>query len=154
MKQKTCTKCEQTLTLKHFYKQKQNKDGRHRWCSVCVDTYQSEYYQKNITKVRKQNREVRLITKRKRMLFVLQYLKLHPCIDCGEKDFTCLDFDHVRGQKICSISEMIANTYSEGNILKEIEKCEVRCSNCHRRKTAKEADWYSYIDFDTMTIIE
>jgi L-lactate utilization protein LutB len=88
------------------------------------------------------------------MLLVLKYLQMHPCIDCGETDLTCLDFDHVKGHKVNDISGMISNTYSEENILKEIEKCEVRCSNCHRKKTAKERDWYNYIDFNTMTLIE
>lgn len=31
------------------------------------------------------------------------------------------------------------------DILAELEKCEVRCSNCHTRKTAKEQKWFKYI---------
>ena len=36
-------------------------------------------------------------------------------------------------------------------ILKEIEKCEIRCSNCHRKKTAKDFNWYHNIDTGTDT---
>lgn len=57
------------------------------------------------------------------------------CIDCGYNEHACvLDFDHVRGKKIGSISKML-RTHSWNEVLKEIEKCEVRCANCHRIKT-------------------
>jgi len=29
-----------------------------------------------------------------------------------------------------------------GTILKEINKCVVRCANCHLRKTAQEEGWF------------
>ena len=135
-----------------FYRQIQNKDGLHRWCKTCVDVYQAEYYQTNKKKLQKQNRKVRLFIKRERQLFVLKYLKTHHCVDCGESNPIVLDFDHVRGKKYNSISFLIEGGYSEENILKEIEKCEVRCANCHRKKTAIQFGWYDYIDFESMSI--
>ena len=59
------------------------------------------------------------------------------CIDCGEKDILVLEFDHVVGNKSMNISEMRSGLYSLKKIAEEIAKCEVRCANCHRRKTAK-----------------
>jgi len=50
-----------------------------------------------------------------------------------------LEFDHVRGVKIWEISRMRVRA-SERALLSEIEKCDVRCANCHRRKTYREKD--------------
>ena len=54
------------------------------------------------------------------------------CIDCGYKGHpAALEFDHVRGAKKHTISRI----KSIPEMLKEIEKCDVRCSNCHRIRT-------------------
>ncbi|MDQ2688316.1 MAG: hypothetical protein M3Y28_10665, partial [Armatimonadota bacterium] len=73
---------------------------------------------------------------------VLTHLSAHPCVDCGETDFVCLDFDHVRGQKNHNISEMIGDHAWE-KIEAEIAKCEIRCANCHRRKTARQYGYWN-----------
>ena len=63
------------------------------------------------------------------------YLKEHPCVDCGNKDVRVLEFDHVRGTKKASISLMIQQGLGLATIDKEILKCDIRCCNCHRIKT-------------------
>jgi hypothetical protein len=32
--------------------------------------------------------------------------------------------------------------YGWNRILAEIAKCQVRCANCHRRKTARDFKWF------------
>lgn len=50
------------------------------------------------------------------------------CMDCGYKSHpAALHFDHVRGKKVRNL----ANMYSMPQVLRELEKCEVRCANCH-----------------------
>lgn len=71
--------------------------------------------------------------------YVLEYLSEHPCVDCGETDPVVLEFDHIR-DKDKKISDLI--NYSHNRLKEEILKCEVRCSNCHKRKTSKEQNWY------------
>lgn len=67
---------------------------------------------------------------------LLDYLSGRSCIDCDEKDPIVLDFDHKNpDDKFKSISKMLSGHYSWKSILKEIQKCEIRCANCHRRKT-------------------
>ena len=83
------------------------------------------------------NREVR----EKKRVVVLEYLKRHPCVDCGESDPVVLEFDHVRGEKKAGISKMLTNKVPLKTLLAEIAKCEVRCANCHRRKTYRE--WHA-----------
>ncbi len=73
---------------------------------------------------------------------LLAYLATHPCVDCGERDVVCLEFDHVSGEKVRNIANMIGE-YSWTTIEAEIAKCEVRCANCHRRKTAKQHGYWS-----------
>jgi hypothetical protein len=74
--------------------------------------------------------------------FISEYFKTHPCVDCGESDPIVLDFDHVRGEKLYDVSRAVNQGYRLWKVIQEIEKCEVRCANCHRRITHKrrEAD--------------
>lgn len=67
----------------------------------------------------------------------LQRIKLvSGCTDCGyNRCAEALDFDHVKGNKVLGVTRLAQSTDWEA-VLKEIEKCVVRCSNCHREKTA------------------
>jgi hypothetical protein len=65
------------------------------------------------------------------------FLRIHGCVDCGESDPVVLEFDHVRGTKLAAVTSMVSRTTRAlGVIRDEIAKCDVRCGNCHRRKTA------------------
>jgi hypothetical protein len=70
--------------------------------------------------------------------FVQEYLKDHPCVDCGESDPIVLEFDHVRGQKRKDVSNLWRSGASIKSLIDEFAKCDIRCANCHRRKTHKE----------------
>lgn len=65
-------------------------------------------------------------------LYVDEILKNSSCIDCGNSDVRVLEFDHVRGEKILSISHCIRNAWRLDRLKEEIAKCEIRCCNCHR----------------------
>lgn len=75
--------------------------------------------------------------------FVLEYLMTHPCVDCGESAPVVLEFDHVKGNKVSSISAMVSAGRAIAVIQAEISKCEVRCANCHRAKTVTQLGWMS-----------
>ena len=57
------------------------------------------------------------------------------CVDCGFSGHPdALEFDHVSGDKAFTISTHMYKGWLD--ILDEMEKCEIRCANCHRIKTA------------------
>lgn len=68
-----------------------------------------------------------------------QHIKLmRGCVDCGYREHAiALQFDHVGDDKKASVSNLIRSDYSWKTVLLEIEKCEVRCANCHAVITAK-----------------
>ena len=64
-------------------------------------------------------------------------LKSKPCTDCGNYfDSCCMDFDHLEPSlKTCDIAHLFSRCCSKERISKELEKCELVCSNCHRIRT-------------------
>jgi hypothetical protein len=64
----------------------------------------------------------------------LALIKSGPCADCGRTyPVECMDFDHLR-DKFMDIGRM--RTHSWATVEKELAKCELVCSNCHRVRTA------------------
>ena len=117
--------------------------GKNWKCKSCNREYQREWL--------KNNREIqlkRIKDNTKKVLaeihnWILEYLKTHPCVDCGEDDPIVLEFDHINPEnKKTTVSSL--RTISLKSVKIEVEKCEVRCANCHRRKTAIQLGWYNY----------
>ena len=99
------------------------------------------WYHKNHDEQRAKSkgRRQRAIERNRELLHL--YLRDHPCVDCEERDPVVLEFDHVRGEKNHTITRMFRYAYAWQTIRTELEKCDVRCANCHRRKTARERGW-------------
>lgn len=114
-----------------------------RICRPCKQLYDRNYYHSNIDKIKPRKRatrkQIRLETYKK----LKEYCETHPCEECGESDFAVLDFDHVdKNNKKLEISNMVRSGSSFSKIEEEIKKCRVLCANCHRRRTAKQFNWY------------
>ena len=59
------------------------------------------------------------------------------CIDCGYAAHAeALQFDHTGDDKKGNVSDLIRSDYSWTTIMTEINKCEIRCANCHAVKTS------------------
>jgi hypothetical protein len=74
-------------------------------------------------------------------LRIFEYLSVHPCLDCGETDALVLEFDHRdRATKRSEVGRL-ASSKPWKVVFEEILKCDVRCGNCHRRRTALQLQW-------------
>lgn len=72
-----------------------------------------------------------------------EYLSDKSCIDCGIEDPIVLDFDHREPEeKYKNVARMLSGHYSWNRILVEIQKCDLRCANCHRRKTYFQLEYW------------
>lgn len=117
-----CKTCKELKSDEYFVR----KSNR---CKSCQNVLSKEHYLKNKSKYLANNAARKNIRKE----FVNEYKKTHPCIQCGESDFRCLDFHHRDPTtKIDCIARMVLTGLLE-LIKKEIPKCDVLCANCHRK---------------------
>jgi hypothetical protein len=135
---KTCTRCGQAKPLDQFPPVKRSEPEKlQTWCRGCFSEVNKGNYWKDPESVRSRvgrNSARRRAESQRR---AIEYLRAHPCVDCDERDILCLQFDHLTDKKF-DVSMMISTGVSWQRIAAEIAKCEVRCANCHARKTARE----------------
>lgn len=135
---KACYKCKKKQSLDNFSRNRTRKDGHSAMCKVCSKEYFGQYKRKR----KGVYKEYKRATRKRTRQFVFDYLKTHGCVDCGMENPVVLEFDHVRGEKRCNIAHMVRRNWSLELVQDEISKCEVRCSNCHKVRTAKVSGWY------------
>lgn len=124
------------------YQVRSVKDGTYRSiCRQCRCAYNAAYYRRNSEKYKRCRQQNQPRYRKQRRELLKDYLLGKQCVDCGERDPMVLEFDHVRGVKQGDIGTMLSH-YCWSRILEELEKCEIRCANCHRRKTARDFKWW------------
>ena len=138
-----CTKCKKEKQLEEFNFKFKALGKRQGQCRECTRLFVKNHYNSNkayyLKKARKRNDEIRVTL----VNYLREYFLKNPCIDCRESDITVLEFDHTgKVPKFKAVSSMIRSGYPLEKIQKEIKKCEVRCANCHRRRTAKQFKWF------------
>lgn len=138
---KQCAKCNQVLPLDAFTKSVAARRRRGGLCKPCQREYGMAYYQMNKIKINRTRQFNQIRYRARNRKNVREYLTAHPCLDCGETDTRVLEFDHVRGKKEGNVAELVRQGTAWQRIVLEIAKCEVRCANCHRRKTVEQLGW-------------
>lgn len=135
--ERECNICHEVKPFSEFGKTSKGRPLAR--CKKCVNAQNKERWKGRRRKSVYANTSRRFIESGK---LIYDYLVEHPCVDCGETNTVVLEFDHVRGDKIKSISQM--RVRSKEVIMEEIEKCEVRCRNCHIKRHAREGNTLPY----------
>ena len=136
---KRCSRCGEIKPLDAFTVKRPKTGQRDTYCRPCRAEYGREHYEKNKARYLEVNGARRRQVKLERMVWLVGYLRAHPCADCGEADPLVLEFDHLRDKRF-GIGQMLADR-PWTDVLAEIEKCEVVCCNCHRRRTATRGNF-------------
>lgn len=124
----TCSDCEQDLPRDRFAKNGTGKTGKIRYNRRCKDCH------KTYIRVRFGHPSTNSPAKCRRSLLITE-AKMN-CVMCGyDRSKKALEFHHIIPEtKEFAISNALnrPGKYTDEMVKKEIEKCVVLCSNCHR----------------------
>lgn len=143
---KVCSKCKTEKYEDDFHWRSREKQVRQSCCKTCKSGVDKASNSVDPARFQARKHKAQNELRQRNRALLLDYLQGKKCADCPEFDPVVLDFDHQHG-KIANVSKLLTNS-SWQRILKEIEKCEIRCANCHRRRTAKQFGWYKLQGMD------
>lgn len=136
LEDRTCTKCNTLKPALSFdVSNKPNTNGRAFACKECrVARYKADkaknpdYYNRMLRNNRARKRAKLADMKAER-----------GCAVCGERHPACLEFHHRDPtQKVGEVGKMADRACTWEAIAAEVMKCDVLCSNCHRKQHHNE----------------
>jgi hypothetical protein len=136
-----CCTCGVDKPLSEFALKNRERGARATKCRSCQAAYSREHYRRNKPAYLERTATQRKFNREECRQQVYNYLIGHPCVDCGESDPIVLEFDHRDpSKKRASISRLMSHV-TWAALQREIARCDVRCANCHRRRTAEQFGW-------------
>lgn len=140
--QKRCCTCKEWLSIESFGGiKKLNADCKECHRQTNRRTVSSWTPEQRIRHAQK-TEEGRIIRRNNNRRLTIEYLMDYPCEDCGETDPVVLEFDHIDpNNKTEAVCQLVASKVWS-KVKAEIDKCEVRCANCHRRRTHNQFGWW------------
>lgn len=138
---RVCRTCRQSKSLDQFAVKNKERGTRSTKCRPCQAAYSREHYRRNLKTYLQRAVARRKFDREDCHQRLFDYLLGHPCVDCGEADPIVLECDHRDASlKRDSIARMVGSR-TWATVEREIAKCDVRCVNCHRRRTAEQFGW-------------
>ena len=92
--------------------------------------YSKKHYEKNKLEIFKKTNAKKSAVR----AWFRAYKSTLSCINCGENHQATLDFHHVAPKKgDRKVNRIVSDGHNKQTIMREIAKCVVLCSNCHRK---------------------
>ena len=141
LESKRCPRCTEVKPRSAFARAKKRSDGLQPYCRRCRSDLDHERYERQVG---------RAVPRRSRTSFAfardpwLRSLKTgRPCTDCGRVfDPQVMQWDHLPGfEKAGDIAGPWRAGRTPAEILAEIAKCELVCTNCHTLRTFARNGW-------------
>lgn len=130
METKTCSSCKQTKPITFYNKYKRSQDGYDYRCKECSKQSNKNWYNNNWDKKMSQQRDrTKLLVEQ-----VRNYKQSFGCNFCDEDEPICLELHHLDPtDKEINPSNMACRGWSWERMQRELSKCIVLCSNCHKK---------------------
>jgi hypothetical protein len=145
---KKCTGCGLERPIAEYVIKDKETGRRGTRCRACRSAYGKRHYARNRDQYIARSKARPDRHRHERMTYwswLMNYLASHPCVDCGAAEPVLLQFDHRDGtMKVDTVGSMLHRA-SWTTLLNEIAKCDVRCANCHRIRTAERFGWCKVI---------
>jgi 5-methylcytosine-specific restriction endonuclease McrA len=144
---KQCSKCEEYKDISEYFVRDKATSKLHAQCKQCYkahrQTFYAEHYAKYKSLYQKRATERRAKLRTEFRINMLAYLSNQKCAVCSESDIRVLELDHLNPlTKSFTVSQAVKLGRSWDEVLIEINKCQVLCANCHKRRTSQQFGWY------------
>lgn len=139
---KLCSGCGEVKLLSEFHKNKGRKDGVNSYCKPCRAVIDHKRYEAKVGKCVPRHPQG---SEQGRSAWLTGLKAGRPCTDCGRVfPPQVMQWDHLPGyQKLGDLSEDFWGRPRE-DVLAEIAKCELVCTNCHTIRTFERNGWGSW----------
>lgn len=137
---KHCARCGLTKAPANFYRSVRRADGLQVYCAACCAEISHQQYERRVG--RSVARRARSSYETPRSAWLRSLKTGRPCTDCG-RIFApqVMQWDHLpQFKKVGDISEAFRGR-TEQEVLIEIAKCELVCTNCHTIRTFRRNGW-------------
>ena len=129
-----CNQCNNDLPEENFSWRNKSSGKRNNKCKSCHREYVKEHYNENKKEYIDRAKLSKKVYVKRNQEFLSEIKDKLKCSECFEDHPAVLDFHHIDPiYKEKNVSRMIYDGVSIKNIEKEIDKCIVLCSNCHRK---------------------
>lgn len=147
--EKHCKRCDTVKPISEFTKSASRSDGVQPYCSECMKLYRIEYYRRNKNSHYLRNKKMEA----KLRAYVIE-IKKGKCTDCPNSfpdEPWLMEFDHREPSKKSNDISYFVKNGSIKLLQEELDKCDLVCVICHRRRTAR---FFGWVDNRLMSMLD